>query len=86
LVAKALKIEHCIICLFNKFYPEVKDPGNNLLERLFFDTPSRFKCINDDAKRKNGNHRIISKDIIEKGKIPGWCPLDDYEVRPVDWL
>lgn len=73
-----LKMDHCIICLFNKFYPKVDLPGNGRLDKLFFDAPSRFKCINDNAKRKNGNFRIISKDIVMDGEIPTWCPLEDY--------
>jgi len=64
MAAKALKIDHCIVCLFNRF-----KTGQKI---------DRFKCINDDAKRKNGSYRIIDKDIVMEGKIPGWCPLDDW--------
>ena len=70
MVAKALKIEHCTICLFNKFYPKVKFvPGRKI---------ERFRCINDDNKRKDGAYRIIDKDVVMEGEIPGWCKLEDY--------
>jgi len=62
------KIECCITCRFNKFFHE---PRIN-----------RFKCLNDDSKRKNGNYRIINRKIALSDKFPGWCTLEDYEDRP----
>ena len=66
-IIKIDKVWHCIACRFNKFYPAQSFKI------------SRFRCINDDAKTKNGNYRIINKELVMKGKIPGWCKLEDYK-------
>lgn len=68
MVAKARKIEHCISC------------GDNQFVIGGIHRQNRYKCKNSDAAYKNGNYRIIDRDIIYNGDIPGWCPLEDYPV------
>lgn len=60
---KANKIEHCISCGFNQF----------VINKV-----NRYKCKNSDAAYKNGHYRIINRDIVMEGKIPKWCPLEDW--------
>jgi len=63
-----MKIGICNICKFFRFeWPDVKQV-------------SRFRCINPESKRKNGNSRIINRKMVLSGKIPGWCGLEDYPV------
>ena len=63
-----LKLEHCFNCKDNKFF---HDPEKKL---------NRFKCKNVEARRKNGNYRILNKRAIMWGHFPGWCPLEDYVI------
>ena len=65
MVAKARKIEHCVSCGYNQF----------VIAKV-----NRYKCQNSDAAYKNGRYRIIDRDIIYSGDIPGWCPLEDYPI------
>lgn len=67
---KILQILHCLACKHNRHNPEVKKTGI-----IFY----RFRCYNEDSKRKNGEYRIINKRLVTKGKIPGWCKLEDYK-------
>ena len=60
-----LKIEHCFFCGYNQFVIEKKN---------------RHKCQNSDAAYKNGRYRIINRDIYYEGKIPKWCPLENYVI------
>jgi len=65
---KILRIERCNHCKFFDFMP------GSFLEM------NRFKCSNPDTVRKNGNYRIINRDIAMRGKITTWCGLEDYPV------
>ena len=64
---KIMKIGICNSCKFYRFeWPDVKQV-------------SRFRCTNPESKRKNGNYRIINRDIAMGGKFPKWCDLEDYK-------
>lgn len=63
MAAKMRKIEHCYSCGYHQFVIENKN---------------RHKCQNSDAAYKNGRYRIINREIYYDGKIPDWCPLEDY--------
>ena len=67
MAAKKCKIEHCYFCGYHQFVTENKN---------------RHKCQNSDAAYKNGRYRIINRDIYYEGKIPDWCPLEDYYFQP----
>ena len=46
----------------------------------YFDyNAGKFRCHNPEAKRKNGNYRIINYKLARAGKFPKWCPLPDYK-------
>ena len=64
---KIMKIERCNYCRFFNFKPGM---GNAI---------NRFKCYNPNTVRKNGNYRIINRDIAMGGKFPQWCDLEDYK-------
>lgn len=65
---KILKIRHCEGCKYNDY---------------FYDTMTslgRFICRHPEVKTRYRNYKIINRVIALKGKIPYWCPLEDYRV------
>lgn len=62
-----LKIKNCLDCKFNDWH---YDTRINL---------GRFTCGHPNFITKYRIYRIINRTIALKGKIPDWCPLEDYK-------
>ena len=66
------KIKHCYKCIYIR---QTFDHDIKLI---------RFVCKHPEwATRKKG-YRIINKNTMAKGEIPGWCKLDDYPEKGGD--
>ena len=62
---KIVLLKECLKCEYNQCS---SGPKTN-----------RFNCMNPEARRKNGNYRIINKELLMLGKFPKWCKLEDYK-------
>jgi len=68
---KILRIESCFDCKYNDF---------------FYDTNlglGRFVCRHPDFVTDYRIYKIINRKIALKGKIPNWCPLENYTKNKV---
>jgi len=64
---KILKIKYCRECKDNDYFYDTKT------------SLSRFVCRHPEFKTKYRTYRIINREIALKGKIPYWCPLENYK-------
>ena len=62
---KILKIKNCLECKHEDYF---YDTRTNL---------GRFICKNPEVLKYNP-YKIINRKTINQGKIPWWCPLEDY--------
>ena len=76
-IIKIDKIYSCRMCQYFRYdIGRVKKPFLDAMGGIGI---KRYKCFYPDNKRKNDCYRIISRDAVNKGEIPGWCKLEDYK-------